>query len=139
MKAALLLALMVGGCSTVADTLPASRLVAYTMPVSGDGMHMGAGGAVAQDHGIYIDPRCKANESALWAMQIEEREVPRSDPRLESVNGRADGRYFPPIAGFPASIIIREGLIGWYRDEVRLHERCHHHMQITTGVAQFHR
>lgn len=143
--------LMAAACDP-ATSLPSSRLTTYTMPVSGDGMHMGVGGAIANDRGVYIDPRCKANEDALWAMEILEERVPRTDFRLEMVNGRADGRYIPPLAATlaavfisagmkvpPRKIIVRDDLAGWYLKDVRFHERCHAWLDETTGTFVFHR
>lgn len=142
-KVSLILLTLVGACSQP-ETLPSSRLVSYSIPTSGDGMHQAVGGAVATDHGVFIDPRCKEHEADLWAMQIEEETVSRTDPRLEMVNGRADGRYFPPAkisvsVVAPRKIIVSEGLYGWYRKDVELHERCHAWLDITTGTYVFHR
>ena len=115
---------------------------------SGDGNHFL--GQRVVDNGVYIDPRCKAHEGELRAMNLLTIPVPRSSFWLHPGTKDADGAYYRATApalwtpNLPDTfkvprIYIREDLAGWYRADVELHERCHAWLDATTGTYVFHR
>lgn len=146
---ALLPLLAMAACAQPGNDLPAPRLTSSHFVTSGDGMHMAVGGPVTEDHGVYIDPRCKAHEADLWAMDLLVVEVPRGSIWLRSGVHDLDGQYVRKVAPALAAALppefsrdryyLRTGLFGWYRHDVELHERCHHFLDVTTGSPVFHR
>lgn len=139
---AILLALALGGCSTVADTRHGDH-VRSTFAV-GDAFHQ------ERQHEVtwvvpYIAPECRANEAALWALPVEVKRLPLIAVRLmhavytRKPNPDVAEFYAPPTKNGPAMIFQDERYRGWLSLDYEMHGRCHAWLDATTGNPEFHR